>query len=629
MTEQYPLLSTVEGPADLKNIARDRLPQLAAEVADLIKTVVEEVGGHYSSPLGVVDLTIALHRVFDSPRDALIWDVGHQAYAHKILTGRRDQFHTLRGRDGISGFLRRSESEHDAFGAGHASTAISAGLGMAEARDLKGESHHVVVVVGDGALTGGLAYEGLNNLGFKRMNLTVVLNDNRMSISPSVGGLSAYLTRSVSNPLYNRIRDDLWKATGLLPLGAKAVRTFFHRLEEGLKGFITPGLIFDELGLRYFGPIDGHDYDSMITVFNHVKDLPYPTLVHIQTTKGHGSKKAENDSQQYYSLAGRRNQKSNGKLAPDFSKVFGKSIVELGAQDERICCVTAAMVVGTGLTTFARDYPKRYFDVGIAEEHAVTFAGGLAAKGLRPVVAIYSTFLQRAYDQIIHDIALQNLPVIFCLDRAGLVGPDGPTHHGVFDLAFLRMIPGMIVCAPKNGDELRNLLFSAVTYGTPVAIRYPKAGSISFNPDGKPTIIQPGSWEFLRGGDDLTILAVGSMVGVARQAADQLGAGHDLEVGVVNARFVKPLDEALLTELAGAGAPIVTLEEGVLAGGFGSAVQEFLNRHEARNTVLSLGIGDAFVEAATRQELLDVLGLNPARVAERILHTMSLTTSQS
>ncbi len=622
MTEKYPLLSTVDGPDDLKQIPLEKLPQLAAEVADLIKTVVQETGGHYSSPLGVVDLTVALHYVFNSPEDQLIWDVGHQAYAHKILTGRRDVFHTLRTKDGISGYLCREESEHDVFGAGHASTAISAALGVAEAHKLNHQEGHVVAVIGDGALTGGLAYEGLNNLGFKKMNLTVVLNDNHMSISPTIGGLATYLARIVSNPLYNRIRDDIWKATGLLPLGTKAVRNFLRRLEEGLKSLITPGLIFEELGLRYFGPISGHDYDSMIPIFRNVKNLPYPTLVHVLTKKGRGAREAEEDSLQFYSLPGRKNPKPDGKAAPDYSKVFGKVALELAANDDRICCITAAMEVGTGLTEFAGKYPHRYFDVGIAEEHAVTFAGGLATQGVLPVVAIYSTFLQRAYDNIIHDITLQNLPVIFCLDRAGVVGPDGPTHHGVFDLAFLRQIPGMVVCAPRDGDELRDLLFSAAGYGAPVAIRYPKDSSIKFDPDGEATIIQRGTWEILREGPDMVFLAVGSMVAAAWQAADELSRKHDVEAMVVNSRFVKPLDETILQRIAEGGAPVITLEEGILAGGFGTAVQEYFRRIDHHPAVKSLGIEDEYVEHATRGELLEMLGLTPARIVERVLEIM-------
>jgi len=629
MTERFPLLSTINSPDDLKQIPRDQLPQLAAEVSDLIKTVVQESGGHYSSPLGVVDLTIALHYAFSSPDELFIWDVGHQAYAHKILTGRRDIFHTLRMKGGISGYLSRSESEHDPFGAGHASTAISAALGIAEAHNLTRREGHVVAVIGDGALTGGLAYEGLNNLGFKKTKLTVVLNDNHMTISPSVGGLATYLTRVASNPLYNRIRDDIWKATGLLPLGTKAARTFFRRLEEGLKSLVTPGLLFEELGLRYFGPINGHDYDSMISVFKNVKDLPYPTLVHVLTKKGRGAKEAEDDSLHYYSLPGRKSGKPNGKAVPDYSKVFGKVVRELAARDDRVCCITAAMEVGTGLTEYAREFPQRYFDVGIAEGHAVTFAGGLATQGTRPVVAIYSTFLQRAYDNIIHDIALQELPVIFCLDRAGVVGPDGPTHHGVFDLAYLRSIPGMVVCAPKDGNELRDLLFSAVGYDSPVAIRYPKETSVNFDPDGKATIIKRGTWEILKDGSDVILLAVGSMVASARQVATELSQKHDVEAAVVNCRFVKPLDEALLAQLAGYNVPIITIEEGALAGGFGSAIHDYLSSNNHQVPVVSLGIQDEFVEHATREELLEMLGLTPARIIERVLEAVpSMATSK-
>jgi 1-deoxy-D-xylulose-5-phosphate synthase len=627
MTEQYPILSTVDNPVDLKKVPRGKLPQLALEVAELIKTVVSENGGHYSSPLGVVDLTIALHYAFDSPVDQLIWDVGHQAYAHKILTGRRDEFKTLRTKDGLAGFLRRTESEHDVFGAGHASTAISAALGIAEAHKLNSQEGHVVAVIGDGALTGGLAYEGLNNLGFKEMKVTVVLNDNQMSISPTIGSLSTYLTRVASNPLYNRIRDDIWKATGLLPLGTKAIRNFLRRLEEGLKSLITPGLIFEELGLRYFGPINGHDYDSMLSVFKNVKNLPYPTLVHVLTEKGRGAQEAEDDSLQFYSLAGRKSSGSDGKAAPDYNKVFGKVVCELAERDERIACVTAAMEVGTGLTNFTKQYASRYFDVGIAEEHAVTFSGGLGTQGTRPIVAIYSTFLQRAYDQIIHDIALQELPVIFCLDRAGVVGPDGPTHHGVFDLAYLSMIPGMVVCAPKNGNELRDLLFSAITYDCPVAIRYPKDSSIEFDPDGKPTILRRGTWEILREGSDISLLAVGSMVSVALEAASELTQQHDVEATVVNCRFVKPLDEVCLAKVTGRDTPIITMEEGALAGGFGAAVQDYRNRKAPHVPVITVGIGDEFVEHASRAELMAMLGLTPIHIVQRVLDTLPMTAT--
>ena len=624
MNQPYPLLANIDCPDDLKKLPQEKLPQLASEVAELIKTVVRESGGHYSSPLGVVDLTIALHYVFDSPRDQLVWDVGHQAYAHKILTGRRDSFKTLRTKNGISGFLRRSESENDVFGAGHASTSISAGLGMAEAHHLKGEDGHVVAIIGDGALTGGLAYEGLNNLGFKELRMTVVLNDNRMSISPSVGSLSKYLTRIVTNPLYNRIRDDVWKAAGLLPLGTKAVRTFLHRLEEGLKAFISPGVLFEELGLRYFGPINGHDYESMLKVFKSVRALPYPTLVHVLTQKGHGVEEAENDSQRYYSLPGRKEGKPGGKLAPDFSKVFGQTVVALAKEDDRICGITAAMEVGTGFGPFARAYPQRYYDVGIAEEHAVTFAGGLATQGLRPIVVLYSTFAQRSFDQIMHDIALQNLPVVFCLDRAGLVGPDGPTHHGLFDMVLLRSIPNMVVCAPKDGDELRDLLFSAVQYNGPVAIRYPKSSSINFDPDGIATFIPQGKWEIIRDGIDVILLAVGSMVPVAQQAAARLAKQHGVDATVINARFIKPVDGPLLEQLALGKAPIITVEEGMLAGGFGSAIREYLSAKGYSVPVVSLGIKDNFIEHATRDELLELVQLTPVKVAERALEIIPL-----
>lgn len=618
MTEKYPLLSSVDSPADLKKIPREKLPQLASEVAELIKTVVQESGGHYSSPLGVVDLTVALHYVFNSPDDMLIWDVGHQAYAHKILTGRREEFHTLRQKDGISGFLRREESEHDIFGAGHASTSVSAAMGMAEALKLNGQEGHVVAILGDGALTGGLAYEGLNNLGFQEMKMTVVLNDNQMSISPTIGSFATYLTRMASNPLYNRIRDDIWKATGLLPLGTKAVRNFLRRLEEGLKSLITPGLIFEELGLRYFGPINGHDYDAMLSVFKNVQDLPYPTLVHVFTSKGRGAKEAEDDSLQFYSLSGRAAARSTGET-PDYNQVFGKVACELAAADERVVCITAAMEVGTGLSEYAQKYPDRYYDVGIAEGHAVTFAGGLATQGVRPVVAIYSTFLQRAYDHILHDIVLQELPVIFCLDRAGVVGPDGPTHHGTFDLSFLATIPGMVITAPKDGNELRDLLFSAVSYDLPVAIRYPKDCSLIFDPEGSPTRIKCGTWEVIREGTEAAILAVGSMVDVAQDAAASLAKEHGIEVTVVNCRFIKPLDEKMLEKIIARDIPVITLEEGILSGGFGASVQAFVNRTGAAVSLTMKGIDDEFVEHGTREELLELLGLTPANIVDTVL----------
>ena len=618
MKDKYPLLATINGPAELKQIPQKDLPKLAGEIGAYIKSVVQENGGHYSSPLGVVDLSVALLYVFDSPQDKLIWDVGHQAYAHKILTGRRDEFRTLRTKDGVSGYLKRDESEHDIFGAGHASTAISAGVGIAEALRLAGDSDsHVVSIVGDGAMTGGLAYEGLNNLGHKKLKMTVVLNDNRMSISPSVGSLSTYLTHVATNPLYNRVRDDIWKATGLLPLGTDAVRKFLKRLEEGLKGFLTPGLLFEELGMRYFGPISGHDYDSMIKVFRNVRELSNPTLIHVLTKKGRGVREAENDSLQYYSMPGRKAAPNKKPVAPDYSNVFGKVAVEMAEADERVCCVTAAMEVGTGLTEYASRFPDRLFDVGLAEEHAVTFAAGLATEGMVPVLAIYSTFLQRAFDQIMHDLALQDLPAIFCLDRGGLVGPDGPTHHGVFDMAIMRTIPGVVVCAPKDGNELRDLMFSAIEYKQPVLIRYPKDSSVAFDPKGTHNFVPKGRWQVLKDGSDVTILAVGSMVQPALAAAAELGTEHDIDATVVNARFIKPLDETLLKGFIDRNQPVLTVEEGLLAGGFGSAVREFIGSSNALLPVESIGIDDEFTEHGTRQELLEMVGLTSANIVKK------------
>ena len=613
------LLEGIDSPADLKKLSPKQLPQLAGEIGELIRTVVEENGGHLSSPLGVIDLTIALHYVFDSPHDKLVWDVGHQAYAHKIITGRREQFKTLRIKDGLSGFLKRSESEHDHFGAGHASTSISAALGMAAAHHLSGDDHHVVAIIGDGALTGGLAYEGLNNLGFTRRKMTVVLNDNRMSISPSVGSISQYLTRIVTNPFYNRIRDQLWNITGKMPVGTAAVRRVFKSVDEGLKSLLTPGVLFEELGLRYLGPIDGHDYAALIRTLKSVKGLPYPTLLHVLTQKGHGVEAAEKDSLQFYSLAGARNKKTAPDAAPGYSKVFGHVVSELARENDKVVAVTAAMEVGTGFTAFDKEFPERLYDVGLAEEHAVTFAAGLATQGLFPVVAIYSTFIQRAFDQVMHDVALQKLPVLFCLDRAGIVGPDGPTHHGVFDLALFRAIPGVIVAAPRDGNELRSLIFSAQSYKAPMVIRYPKAGSINFDPEGQADNIPLGSWEILSEGGDAAICAVGAMVPVAEAAAKELRREHGLEVRVVNARFVKPLDREMLDDMLVRQLPILTLEEGVLSGGFGSAVQEYGCLSGHRFDMAMMGIGDEFVEHGTRGELLELAGLSTAATVSQLL----------
>ena len=616
MPEKTTILDRVDSPADLRHLDRHELDQLCDDIRKHIIDVVEEKGGHFSSPLGVVDLTVALHKVFDTPKDLLIWDVGHQCYPHKIVTGRRDSFHTLRQDDGISGFCKIEESEYDVFGAGHASTSISAALGMARARDLKGEKHCVVAVIGDGAMTGGLAYEGLNNAGVLPSQLLIVVNDNNMSISPTVGALSHYLTKVVTNPLYNRVRDKIWGLTGILPgISKKVVRRIAHSIQEGLKHLLVPGMIFEELGLRYFGPIDGHNMDDMIETFENLKSASFPAVVHVLTRKGEGKEKAEADPLKYYSLSGNGNSQAKESVAPGYSKVLGSIACQLAEEDKNVVCVVAAMREGTGLVSFAEKYPDRFFDGGIAEGHAVTFAAGLAASGVKPIVAIYSTFLQRSYDMIVHDIALQKLPVLFCLDRGGVVGPDGPTHHGVFDLSFLRSIPGIILAAPKDGNELRDLMYTGLNHWKgPFVVRYPKASSMVFDESLTPEAVEVGSWEVLKEGNDLVILAVGSMVPEARHALEK----QNLDVQLVNARFVKPLDEKMLDKISRQFSTVVTIEEGSLEGGFGPAVLYALNERNFGGKVHHLGIPDEFVEHGDRRRLLNELGLTSERIAETV-----------
>ncbi len=615
------ILSKINSPKDIKTLNTTALNQLSVEVSDKIKSVVEDVGGHYSSPLGVVDLTLALHYVYNSPDDKIIWDVGHQAYAHKIITGRRDSFYTLRQKDGISGFLKRSESEHDIVGAGHASTSISAALGFAHARDKQNKDDQVVAIIGDGAMTGGLAYEGINNLGYHRTQMTIVLNDNSMSISESVGALSKYLNRVVTNPTYNRIRNDIWDISGKMPMSS-FVRKFLRKTEEGIKGFLTPGALFEEFGLRYIGPVDGHDMDELIRTFESVKTMNTPVLVHVYTKKGKGSENAESDSVKFYSMSGKS--ASSGKTSDtlSYSQAFGESIAQLAKDDFEIECVTAAMEIGTGMTPFTQQFPDRYIDVGIAEEHAVTYASGLAGSGKKPIVAIYSTFMQRAFDCIFHDGLLQNLPIIYCMDRAGLVGPDGPTHHGVFDIPMLRMLPNMVVTAPKDGNELRDLLYTATLNNKSFSIRYPKGSSRNFDLNKKPNKLEIGSWEKLNKGEKIAVIASGSMVGMVQDAIDDIANQVGFIPTLINARFIKPLDEGILLEISKTHSQIITIEEGCLAGGLGSGVLEFLNMNSININIKCMGIPDNFVEHGTRSELLDSLSLNAQGVVHLINEMM-------
>jgi 1-deoxy-D-xylulose-5-phosphate synthase len=606
------LLDQVNSPQDLKKLSVEQLPQLAQEIRDKIIAVVSKVGGHLASNLGAVELTLALHYIFDSPKDKIVWDVGHQSYTHKLLTGRKEQFDTLRQHRGLSGFPQKKESEHDHFIVGHASTAISSALGLACARDQKSENFSVIAVIGDGALTGGLAFEGLNNAGAQKRNLIVILNDNSMSISKNVGAMSRYLTDLLTDEKYNKLKAEVWDLVGKFKRRDR-IRAMVAQVEESVKGFLVPGIIFEKLGFRYLGPLDGHDLPQLIKTLNHLKTLNGPIFLHILTKKGKGYKYAEEDAPRFHGIGtfdkvtGNSNSDRGRKKYTD---VFGETMVKLAQRDERIIGITAAMSLGTGLLEFSNRFPKRFFDVGIAEQHGTTFSAGLAALGLKPVLAVYSTFLQRAFDQVIHDIALQNLPVVLSIDRAGLVGEDGPTHHGCFDLSYLRQIPNFVIMVPKDGNELKDMLFTAVNWShSPVAIRYPRVSIPDTVKDGF-NLLEIGKWEILKEGDDLLILACGSVVYPALEAAADLET-KGIRTEVVNCRFVKPLDQEMLGSLLGKFDKIITVEENSLQGGFGSAVLEFTNAHNFnRLSIKRLGIPDRFIEHGARKTLLSELGLD-------------------
>lgn len=601
------MLDKINSPNDLKELSIEELEQVSDEISILIKETIKEYGGHYSSPLGVVDLTVALHYSYNSPIDKLIWDVGHQAYAHKIITGRRDQFKTLRQKDGISGFLKREESPHDAIGAGHSTTSISSALGIAHARDHNKDDFNVVSIIGDGAMTGGLAYEGMNNLGFHRTQQTIILNDNSKSISASVGALSKYLSKIITNPTYNKVRSDIWDISGKIPVISDSIRKFLKKSEEGLKGFLTPGILFEELGIRYIGPIDGHNIDEMIKVFNSVKEIKTPVLLHIFTRKGNKSSKAEKDSIKYYSLSGAHKSTSEGTT---YSKIVGNSLIKADPIKRNFKCITAAMDIGTGIKEFCDRYPDKYIDVGIAESHAVSYASGLSTEGILPVITIYSTFMQRAYDQIMHDILLQGLPAVFCMDRAGLVGPDGPTHHGVFDISMLNSLPNIIISAPKDGMELSNLIYTAIETKKAFAIRYPKGNCISYNPQDEQQLLEVGTWETLSSGENIALLAVGSMVSICMNIKDVLEKKLKHKITVVNARYIKPLDLNILEDLPKCHKTIFTMEEGSLIGGFGSSVLQYFANKNIDIQVYNKGIEDNFIEHGTRDELMSIAGLD-------------------
>jgi 1-deoxy-D-xylulose-5-phosphate synthase len=599
----YPLLESINDPAELRAFERKQLPLLAEELRAFLIESVSKTGGHLASNLGAVELTIALHYVFNTPDDRLVWDVGHQTYPHKILTGRREAMARLRTHGGISGFPKRAESDYDAFGAGHSSTSISAALGMAVAAQQEGSDRRAVAIIGDGAMTGGMAFEALNNAGAMDANLLVVLNDNDMAISANVGALNNYLAKLMSGRFYAAMRKGSEKVLGGV---APPIWELAKRAEEHMKGMVIPGTLFEEFGFNYIGPIDGHDLDVLITTMNNLKHLKGPQLLHVATQKGKGFKLAEDDPCRYHGVAKFDPQdgvdESGGKLT--YTKVFGDWLCDMAARDARLVGITPAMCEGSGMVRFAEQFPERYFDVGIAEQHALTFAAGLACEGLKPVVAIYSTFLQRAYDQLIHDIALQDLPVVLAIDRAGLVGADGPTHAGSFDLSYLRCIPNMVVMAPADENECRQMLYTAFMHGGPSAVRYPRGGGSGAAMQEEMQALPLGRGEVRRQGKDVAILAFGSML------APALAAAEELDATVANMRYVKPLDEALVVQLANAHSLLVTIEENVIMGGAGGAVIEVLERCGLPVPVLQLGLPDRFVEHGDHALLPAACGLD-------------------
>lgn len=608
------LLKNIKGSQDVKKLAVGQLAGLAAEVRKLIVEGVSRTGGHLASSLGATDLILALHYVFDTPRDRIIFDTGHQAYAHKILTGRAEQFSTIRTKGGLSGFLKRYESEYDAFGAGHASTALSAAAGMAAARDHSGDRRKVVAVVADGAMTGGMAWEAMQNIGQLGTDLLVVLNDNQMFISERVGRLGHILTKMLTRGAVQRAvrRTELFLAR--FPKRGRVIRRVIKRLRV----LLFPGMIFEEMGFAYFGPVDGHSLPELVKVLEYIKDLKGPVLLHVVTKKGRGYEPAEDAPTDFHGTP--KFDIETGELvikagagAPTFTSVFGDTLVKLAAKDARICAITAAMPEGTGLDKFRDAFPKRYYDVGIAEEHAVTFAAGLAADGMRPVVAIYSSFMQRSFDQVQHDVSLQKLPVVIAMDRAGLVGEDGPTHHGVFDISIFRTLPDVVAMAPADENELQHMLATALACGQPALLRYPRGRGFGVPMDPEPRPLPLGRGRILSRGRDLNFLAIGNRVHPALKAAGLLRAAG-IDAGVADLRFIKPLDAALIKELAALG-PLVTAEDNALAGGFGSAVLELLNAEGVQARVLRLGIADAYVEQGRPEELYADTGISPEKMA--------------
>jgi 1-deoxy-D-xylulose-5-phosphate synthase len=612
-TGPYPLLSTIHLPADVRKLRKDQLKPLANELREYLTQTVSISGGHFSAGLGTVELTVALHYVFDTPSDQLVWDVGHQAYPHKILTGRKERMTTIRSFGGVSAFPCRAESEYDAFGVGHSSTSISAALGMAIASGLKGEHKQMVAIIGDGSITGGMAFEAMNHAGSIDADLLVILNDNEMSISPNVGAMNNYLAKILSSRLYASAWEESKKVLSKMP----SVWELARRTEEHIKGMVIPGTLFEELGFNYIGPIDGHDLDILVPTLENLKAIAGPRFLHIVTKKGKGYPPAEKDPLAYHGVpAFDPSKDSLPKSAPSphptYTEVFGNWLCDMAEQDERLLGITPAMREGSGLVKFSERFPKRYFDVAIAEQHAVTLAAGQACQGAKPVVAIYSTFLQRAYDQLIHDVALQNLDVLFALDRAGLVGPDGPTHAGSFDYSFMRCGPNLLVMAPADENECRQMLTTGYRYEGPASVRYPRGKGPGATVEKALTTLPIGKAEIRHQGSRIAILAWGSMVAPSLEAGKQLGAT------VVNMRFIKPLDEAMILELAKSHEVLVTVEENVLSGGAGAAVSLFLQAQRILMPVLNIGLPDRFVEQGTREELLAICGLDAKGIAASI-----------
>ncbi len=621
------LLDKIQNPVDIKSLSTEDLAQLASEIRqELIKTIAH-LGGHLASSLGAVELCLALHYVFDAPHDQLVWDMGYQAFTHKLITGRRGQFGTLKQFKGLAGFNNKDESEYDLFSTGHGGTALSTALGLAMARDRAGISRHVAAIIGDASLGEGMALEALNHIGHLKPNMMVILNDNKMSISKPIGGISRYLNRIITNPTYNRLRADVDTIMEKLPSGSKLVRVG-HRVEDQLKGLLVPGRVFQDLGFRYVGPIQGHNLPELIRTLRNVKRLKGPTLLHIVTTKGKGYKPAEQDPERFHKTEAfdietgkeKAKPKPRGRSAQSFTDAFTDELLKIAESDARVHAITAAMPEGTGLGEFGRRFPDRFIDVGMAEQHAVGLAAGLATGGMRPLVGIYSTFMQRAFDQIMHEACLQKLPMVLALDRAGLVGEDGSTHHGVFDVAYLRVLPNIIVISPKDPDELRAMLRWAFDQPLPVALRYSRGGIVCGEPLGKPARIVSGQAEVLREGTQVALVALGSMVYPALKVAEDL-AKEGISAMVVNARFVKPFDDALLKTIGTQIGRVVTLEESQIAAGFGSAVSESLDRSGCSSVaLLRIGLTDAFVEHGSRQQLLDLCKLDPASVTKTVLN---------